>query len=124
MVHEGGDGMYEMWTGCIATLMFEHYKHYPLIIYPSLKKDATGVSYYDSVDDFYWLRFQVASYVSYKAKLREEKGNLWETFTVACLYTYMPIDMAIDLRENIHDTVNNNKICECFSLKSIALYGI
>lgn len=75
MVHEGGDGMYEMWTGCIATLMFEHCKYYPLIIYPPLMKDATGVSNYDSVDNFYWLRFQVANYVSYKAKLREEKGN-------------------------------------------------
>lgn len=53
VVHEGGDGMYEMWTGCIATLMFEHCKYYPLIIYPPLMKDATGVSNYDSVDDFY-----------------------------------------------------------------------
>ena len=46
-----------------------------------------------------------------------------KTFVIACLYTYMPIDTAIDLWKNIHGKVNNHKICNFLYLESFALYG-
>ena len=52
----------------------------------------------------------------------EDSGYPCENLRSSILYTILPINMAIDSRENICGRVNNRKNRKCFSLSKILFY--